>query len=32
VRLRRYDDLAKIEGAPTPDLKHYMKILHEVAL
>ena len=32
VRLRRYDDLAKIEGAPTPALKHYMKIMHDVAL
>jgi phosphonate degradation associated HDIG domain protein len=26
VRLRRWDDLAKVAGAKTPDLEHYLKI------
>lgn len=31
IRLRRYDDLAKIPGALTPDLSHYLAIMHRVA-
>ena len=31
VRLRRYDDLAKIPGQPTPPLAHYAALLKEVA-
>jgi phosphonate degradation associated HDIG domain protein len=31
VRLRRYDDLAKIPGALTPPLEHYLTIMHRVA-
>ena len=30
VRLRRYDDTAKIPGAPTPALEHYRPILEAV--
>ncbi len=32
VRLRRYDDLAKTPGAITPDLSHYLAIMHRVAI
>ncbi|MDD2545173.1 MAG: HD domain-containing protein [Burkholderiaceae bacterium] len=32
VRLRRYDDLAKVPGLPTPDLAHYAAVLQAVAL
>lgn len=31
VRLRRYDDIAKIPGLPTPELEHYRPVL-EAAL
>ncbi len=31
VRVRKYDDLAKIPGAPTPPLEHYLKIMHHIA-
>lgn len=31
VRLRRYDDLAKIPGQPTPPLAHYAALMKEVA-
>ncbi|MGU7770227.1 phosphonate degradation HD-domain oxygenase [Burkholderia sp. MR1-5-21] len=27
LRLRRWDDTAKVEGKPTPDLDHYMEIV-----
>jgi len=30
VRLRRYDDLAKVVGASTPDLSHYLRICAQV--
>ncbi|HEX6507644.1 MAG TPA: metal-dependent phosphohydrolase [Chloroflexota bacterium] len=30
VRLRRYDDVAKIVGAVTPDLEHYRPVLERV--
>lgn len=30
VRLRRYDDLAKIPGHPTPDLAHFEKLMGQV--
>ena len=30
VRLRRYDDLGKIPGLPTPELEHYRPILTSV--
>ncbi len=30
VRLRRYDDLAKVEGAATPDLSHYLQLCARV--
>jgi len=32
VRLRRYDDLAKIPDVVTPTLPHFLKIMHSVAL
>lgn len=32
VRLRRYDDLAKVPGHPTPDLAHFEKLLSQVRL
>ena len=32
VRLRRYDDLAKVPAKVVPDLAHYTKHLEEVAL
>lgn len=32
VRLRRWDDLAKISGKPTPPLSYYAPILHQVSL
>ena len=32
VRLRRYDDLAKVAGQATPDLGHYLPVLRQVAL
>ena len=32
IRLRRYDDLAKIPGAPTPALDHYLAIMHRIAM
>lgn len=32
VRLRRYDDLAKVPGAMTPDLNHFLAIMHRVAI
>jgi phosphonate degradation associated HDIG domain protein len=31
IRLRRWDDLAKTAGLPTPDLDHYMKAVERVA-
>ena len=31
VRLRKWDDLAKIVGLKTPDLDHYWGILESVA-
>ena len=31
VRLRRYDDLAKIPGAETPSIEHYIAIMQRVA-
>ena len=31
VRLRRYDDLAKIPGQPTPPLAHYADLMKQVA-
>ena len=31
VRLRRWDDLAKIPDQPTPDLSHFARYLNEVA-
>ncbi|CAM3476574.1 Phosphohydrolase [Bordetella sputigena] len=31
VRLRRYDDLAKVPGAATPPLRHYLDMLETVA-
>jgi phosphonate degradation associated HDIG domain protein len=30
VRLRRWDDLAKVAGKPTPDLDHYLQIVERV--
>ena len=32
VRLRRYDDLAKVPGAPTPGLTHFSQTMSRVAL
>ena len=32
VRLRRYDDLAKVPAVVTPTLPHFLKIMHSVAL
>ena len=32
VRLRRYDDLAKVPAAVTPTLPHFLTIMHSVAL
>ena len=32
VRLRRYDDLAKMPEVATPTLPHFLKIMHSVAL
>jgi phosphonate degradation associated HDIG domain protein len=32
VRLRRYDDLAKVPDTVTPVLPHFLKIMHGVAL
>lgn len=32
LRLRRWDDRAKIAGLPTPSLDHYMDVLSRVAL
>ncbi|WP_179405333.1 phosphonate degradation HD-domain oxygenase [Burkholderia guangdongensis] len=32
LRLRRWDDTAKVEGKRTPDLDHYMEIVARVAL
>lgn len=31
VRLRRYDDLAKVPGQPTPSLAHYAALMQQVA-
>lgn len=31
VRLRRYDDLAKVPGALTPSLSHYMELMRNVS-
>ena len=31
VRLRRYDDLAKVPGQPTPALAHYAALMQQVA-
>ena len=31
VRLRRYDDLAKVAGQPTPELGHYLPVLAQAA-
>lgn len=30
VRLRRWDDLAKVAGKPTPDLDHYLELVERV--
>ena len=30
VRLRRWDDLAKVAGKPTPDLAHYLQLVERV--
>jgi phosphonate degradation associated HDIG domain protein len=30
VRLRRWDDLAKVAGKPTPDLDHYLQLVERV--
>ncbi|WP_322106300.1 phosphonate degradation HD-domain oxygenase [Paraburkholderia sp. J41] len=30
VRLRRWDDLAKVAGKPTPDLAHYLELVERV--
>jgi predicted HD phosphohydrolase len=32
VRLRRYDDLAKVPGAPTAGLAHFSQTMSRVAL
>jgi [1-hydroxy-2-(trimethylamino)ethyl]phosphonate dioxygenase len=32
VRLRRYDDIAKVPGAPTPPLEHYRTVLEAVLM
>ena len=32
VRLRRWDDLAKVAGVKTPDLKHYLEIAAQATL
>lgn len=32
VRLRRYDDLAKVPGHPTPDLTHFEKLMSQVRI
>lgn len=32
VRLRRYDDLAKIPGKPVPPLSHFVSVMQEVCL
>jgi gamma-butyrobetaine dioxygenase len=32
VRLRRWDDVGKIAGLPTPDLEHYRAVLEEAML
>lgn len=32
VRLRRYDDLAKVAGLPTPSLAHYLPVMSSVCL
>jgi predicted HD phosphohydrolase len=29
VRLRRWDDIGKIAGLPTPDLEHYRPVLEQ---
>jgi predicted HD phosphohydrolase len=31
LRLRQWDDLAKVPGAPTPDLDHYAPLLSDLA-
>jgi phosphonate degradation associated HDIG domain protein len=31
VRLRRYDDMAKVPGHPTPDLVHFEKLMVQVS-
>lgn len=31
VRLRRYDDMAKVPGQPTPPLAHYAALMQQVA-
>ena len=31
VRLRRYDDLAKVPGQVTPPLSHYADVMHQVS-
>ena len=32
TRLRRYDDLAKVAGLPTPPLSHYEELMRNIAL
>ena len=32
VRLRRYDDLAKVAGLETPPLAHFEKLMKDVAI
>jgi len=32
TRLRRYDDLAKVAGLPTPPLSHYEEMMENIAL
>jgi predicted HD phosphohydrolase len=31
TRLRRYDDLAKVAGLPTPPLSHYEELMRKIA-
>jgi predicted HD phosphohydrolase len=31
VRLRKYDDMAKVQGAVTPPLRHYLGMLEAIA-
>jgi predicted HD phosphohydrolase len=31
LRLRRYDDLAKVPGAVTPDLSHFLTVVESLS-